>query len=246
MQTYQILVEYNGTNFVGWQIQKNGLSIQEIIQKSLKRLTKQDIIVFGSGRTDAGVHAIEQSAHFKTDFKINDKITFVKSLNFFLLNHNVSVLNIKKKSNNFHSRHSAKKRFYKYLIISRLSPLTLDKNRAWHIKKKLNVSLIKKGAKILKKIKDFSTFRAASCGAKSPIKSLDKVSIRKIGNKIEIIFASKSFLQQQVRSMVGCLKYLGEEKWTIKKFKDVASSKKRKKCAPPAPAHGLYLQRVKY
>ena len=106
MQTYQILVEYNGTNFVGWQIQKNGLSIQEIIQKSLKRLTKQDIIVFGSGRTDAGVHAIEQSAHFKTDFKINDKITFVKSLNFFLLNHNVSVLNIKKKSK--HPEHPAR------------------------------------------------------------------------------------------------------------------------------------------
>ena len=246
MYTYQILIEYVGTNFVGWQTQKNGHSVQEILQKSLKRLMKKNTIVFGSGRTDSGVHAIEQSAHFKTDFKIKDKITFMKSLNFFLLNHNVSVLNIKKKSDNFHSRHSAKKRFYKYLIICRSSPLTLDKRRAWHIKKKLDISLIKKGARILKKTKDFSTFRAASCGAKTPIKSLDQVSIKKTGNKIEIIFASRSFLQQQVRSMVGCLKYLGEGKWTIKKFREVAFSKERKYCAPPAPAYGLYLQRVKY
>jgi|TARA_B110000444_G_C18832171_1_gene593838 tRNA pseudouridine38-40 synthase len=245
-KTYQILIEYVGTRYVGWQKQKNGISVQEILQKVLKKLTKKDIIIFGSGRTDAGVHAIEQSAHFKTNYKINNKLNFIKSLNYFLLDYDISILNIIKRKNNFHSRHSAKKRMYKYIIINRQSSLSLEKNRAWYLRKKLNISLMKKGSEILKSIKDFSTFRASSCSAKSPIKTLEKVSIKKNIDKIEITFVSKSFLQQQVRSMVGCLKYLGEEKWSLKKFKNVAHSKKRNNCAPPAPAYGLYLKKVKY
>ena len=246
MQTYQILIEYVGTKFVGWQQQKNGLSVQEILQKVLKKLLKKEIVIFGSGRTDAGVHAIEQSAHFKTDYKIKNKYNFIKSLNFFLLNYDISILNIIKKNNNFHSRHSAKKRIYKYVIINRESSLSLDKNRAWSLRKKLNINLMKEGGKILKNIKDFSTFRSSSCSAKSPLKTLEKVIITKNINKIEITFISKSFLQQQVRSMVGCLKYLGEEKWTLEKFKKTAYSKKRNNCAPPAPPCGLYLKAVKY
>jgi len=246
MHIYQILIEYVGTKFVGWQKQKNGLSVQEILQKVLKKLTKKEIVIFGSGRTDAGVHAIEQSAHFETDYKIKNKLNFIKSLNFFLLNYDVSILDIKKKKNNFHSRHSAKKRIYKYVIINRHSPLSLEKNRAWYLRKKLNINLMQEGGKILKNIKDFSTFRSSSCSAKSPLKTLEKVIIKKNINKIEITFVSKSFLQQQVRSMVGCLKYLGEEKWTLEKFKKVAYSKKRNNCAPPAPPCGLYLKGVKY
>jgi tRNA pseudouridine38-40 synthase len=246
MNNYQILVEYIGTKFVGWQIQKNGISVQEVIQKALRRVTKEKISILGSGRTDAGVHAIAQSASFTTNYKVKNKLNFIKSLNFFLSKYDVSILKINKKNKFFHARHSATKRIYKYFIINRDASLSLDKERAWNFRKKLDIELMKKGANILQGTKDFSTFRASSCSAKSPIKTLEKVKIRKSKDKIEIVFISKSFLQQQVRSMVGCLKYLGEKKWSLFKFKDVMLSKKRSRCAPPAPAHGLYLFKVDY
>ena len=246
MFTYQILIEYDGSNYSGWQIQKNANSIQEIIQKTLKKIFNEKINIFGSGRTDKGVHATEQSAHFSTNIKIRNKEILLNSLNFFLRNHNISILDLRKKSENFHARHSAKLRTYKYIIVNRQANLVLKKNRAWHIKKKLDVNLMKKGGRLLTGTKDFSTFRAASCGAQSPIKTMKNVKIKKIKNKIEIYFSSQSFLQQQVRSMVGCLKYLGEKKWNLKKFRMVMNSRKRKNCAPPAPPYGLYLIKVKY
>ena len=246
MFTYQIRVEYLGTNFVGWQFQKNGLSIQEVLETALSKCLKDNIRITGSGRTDSGVHAIEQSAHFKTKNKINKRGIFVNSVNFFLKKHPVSILNIQKRSNNFHARHSAKERTYKYFIINRLSTLAIDKNKAWHIKKKLDVKLMKKGAAILKGKHNFSTFRASNCQAKSPIKTLKKPLVKKSKNKIVFTFQSKSFLQQQVRSMVGSLKYLGEGKWDLKEFQKAFLSKKRSMCAPPAPAHGLYLVKVRY
>jgi len=246
MHTYQILIEYDGKKFVGWQIQKNGISIQEILQNALKRYFRKKITIFGSGRTDKGVHALEQSAHFTIDNKIKHKANFIKSLNFFLSTHNISIISVKKRNNNFHARHSAKKRTYKYIIINRAASLALEKNRAWNIRKKLDIDLIKKSAKILIGTRDFSTFRSSSCSAKSPIRTLEKVKIKKTKNRIEILFVSKSFLQQQVRSMVGCLKYVGEKKWSLKKFEEITLSKKRSNCAPPAPAAGLYLYKVNY
>ena len=246
MFTQQIIVEYLGTNFVGWQIQKNGLSVQEVLEKVLSKCLKEKIKVIGSGRTDSGVHASEQSAHFKTKHKINDKNIFINSVNYFLSKYSVSILDIKKRQSKFHARHSANERVYKYFIINRRSSLVLEKNKAWHIKKKLNVKIMKKGADILKGTHNFSTFRASSCQAKSPIKTMKKAIIKKNKDRIVLTFQSKSFLQQQVRSMVGSLKYLGEGKWDLNDFKKAFSSKKRAKCAPPAPAHGLYLTKVIY
>ena len=246
MFTYQIKVEYLGTNFVGWQIQKNGLSVQEVLEKALSKFLKNKISIMGSGRTDAGVHANEQSAHFRIKRIIDDKDMFINSMNFFLSKYPVTILSIKKKSNKFHARHSASKRIYKYFIINRRSSLVLEKNKAWHIKKKLNVKLMKKGIKILIGTHNFSTFRSSSCESKSPIKTLMKAAIKIEKNKIIFTFASKSFLQQQIRSMVGSLKYLGEGKWNLKDFKKAFKSKKRSMCAPTAPPHGLYLYKVKY
>ena len=246
MFTYQINVEYLGTNFVGWQIQKNGLSVQEVLEKVLSKFLKDKIRVMGSGRTDAGVHASEQSAHFKTKYKIMDKNVFINSINFFLSKYPISILDIKKRSNKFHARHSAIERIYKYFIINRNSSLVLEKNKAWHIKKKLDIKIMRKGAEILRGTHNFSTFRASSCQAKSPIKTIKKAMIKKNKNKIVLTFQSKSFLQQQVRAMVGCLKYLGEGKWSLKKFKQIMLSKNRANCAPPAPAYGLYLFKVNY
>ena len=245
MQRYQIKVEYDGTNFVGWQYQKNGLSIQEILQKAIFQFSREKVTVTGAGRTDAGVHATCQIAHFDLKKKIKKK-NFILGVNQYIGNNTVTVLNIKKTNNKFHSRFDAKKRTYQYVIINRQSPLALQKNKAWHIRKKLDLKAMKKGAKLLLGTHDFSIFRASSCGAKSPIKTLKKVSIKKNKERIILKFTSKSFLQQQVRSMVGCIKFLGESKWKIDIFKKIFKSKKRSNCAPPAPPCGLYLTKISY
>ena len=142
MHRYQILIEYEGTNFKGWQIQKKGKTVQGLIQKKISTLLKEKIILLGSGRTDAGVHAIEQSAHFDCKSKINQPKRFLKSVNYFLNKDHVALLKIKKKNNNFHSRFSAKMRIYKYIIINRLSGLVLEKNRGWHVIKDLDLDLV--------------------------------------------------------------------------------------------------------
>ena len=246
MARYQLLIEYVGTNFRGWQIQKKGSTIQGLIQKKLSKLLKEKIILNGSGRTDAGVHAIEQSAHFDCKKEIIDLTKFLKSINYFLNNKGIAIIKIKKKSNQFHSRFSAKQRIYKYIIFNQISAPVIEKQRGWHVRKPLDLELIKKGAKKLLGTNDYSTFRSSSCHAKSPIRTIKTIKIKSIKNKIEIEFKSQSFLQQQVRSMVGCLKYLGEKKWDIKTFDKIFKSKKRVLCAPPAPPQGLYLLRVVY
>jgi len=246
MHRYQILVEYVGTKYVGWQKQLKGKSIQKEIENNLSKLLKQKIIVYGSGRTDAGVHALEQSAHFDTKLNIKEVQRLIKSLNFFLNPKKISIINIYKRKKQFHARYSVKERIYKYFIINRLAAPTLENERAWHIRKKLDIKLLKEGAKKLVGTHDFSTFRASNCYAKSPVKKINRIKIKNIDKKIQIEFRSKSFLRNQVRSMVGCLKYLAENKWNMKKFENVFKSKKRKNCAPPAPAHGLYLAKVIY
>ena len=245
MQRYKIKIEYDGTPFVGWQFQKNGLSIQEVLQNAIYQFSNEKVMVTGAGRTDAGVHATCQIAHFDLEKKIKKK-NFILGVNQYIGNNPVTVLNIKKVNNKFHSRFDAKERTYQYVIINRQSPLALQKNKAWHIRKKLDLKAMKKGAKLLLGTHDFSTFRASSCAAKSPIKTLDKISIKKNKESIIIKFISKSFLQQQVRSMVGCMKYLAEGKWKFDKFSDAFLSKKRSNCAPPAPSCGLYLTKISY
>ena len=246
MFRYQLLIEYVGTNFRGWQIQKKGSTIQGLIQEKLTKLLKQKIILNGSGRTDTGVHAIEQSAHFDCENEIIDLTKFLKSINHFLNEEGIAIIKIKKRSNKFHSRFSAKQRIYKYIIFNQISTPVIEKRRGWHVRKPLDLDLIKIGAKKLVGTNDYSTFRSSSCHAKSPIRTIRSIKVKSLKNKIEIEFNSQSFLQQQVRSMVGCLKYLGEKKWDLKKFNKVFQSKKRTLCAPPAPPEGLFLAKVIY
>jgi len=246
MARYQLLIEYVGTDFRGWQIQKKGSTIQGFIQEKLTKLLKEQIILNGSGRTDSGVHAIEQSAHFDCKNEISDLIKFLKSINHFLNDQGIAITKIKKRNNKFHSRFSAKQRVYKYIIFNQISAPVIEEKRGWHVRKPLDIELIKKGAKKLVGTYDYSTFRSSSCHAKSPIRTIKSIKIRSLKNKIEIEFKSQSFLQQQVRSMVGCLKYLGEKKWDLKTFDKVFKSKKRVLCAPPAPPEGLFLARVIY
>ena len=245
MQRYKIKIEYEGTPFVGWQFQKNGQSVQEVLQKAIFNFSKENVIVTGAGRTDSGVHAFAQIAHFDLKKKIQKK-NLLPAINQNISNKSVTVLKINRVNKNFHARHDAKKRTYLYLIINRQSPLALQKNKAWHIRKNLDVNSMKTGAKILMGTHNFSTYRAASCGAKSPIRTMEKILIKKNKDKITLQFTSRSFLQQQVRSMVGCIKYLGEGKWNLDDFKYSFKSKNRSKCAPPAPACGLYLKKISY
>ena len=245
MQRYKIKIEYDGTPFVGWQFQKNGQSVQEVLQKAIFNFSKENVIVTGAGRTDSGVHALSQVAHFDLKKKIQKK-NLLPAINQNISNKSVTVLKINRVNKKFHARHDAQKRTYEYLIVNRQSPLTLQKNKAWHIRKKLDIKAMKKGAKFLLGTHDFSTYRAASCGAKSPVRTMEKILIKKNKDKIFLQFTSRSFLQQQVRSMVGCIKYLGEGKWSIDTFQKIFKSKKRSKCAPPAPACGLYLKNIIY
>ncbi len=246
MNRYQILIEYVGTSYSGWQIQKKGKTIQGEIQKIISKILKEKVNIIGSGRTDSGVHALEQSAHFDTSAKIKDSNKFLKSINHFLSRYGIIILELKKRELTFHSRYSAKARIYKYVILNRKSGSVLKNKRCWHIIKKLNLEMMKKGAKKLIGTKDFSTFRSSGCSAKTPVRTIKSIKFLTKKNIIEIEIKAQSFLQNQVRSMVGCLKYVGEKKWSIHKFDKIIKSKKRINCAPPAPAEGLYLIKVIY
>ncbi len=206
---------------------KKGSTIQGLIQQHLTKLLKEKIILNGSGRTDAGVHANAQSAHFDCQKKILDLTKFLKSINHFLNNKGIAITQIKKRSEKFHSRFSAKLRIYRYVIFNQISAPVIENGRGWHVRKILDVNLMQKGAKKLLGTHDYSTFRSSSCHAKSPIRTIKSIKIKALKNKIEIEFKSQSFLQQQVRSMVGCLKYLGEKKWDLKTFDKVFKSKKK-------------------
>ena len=246
MNRYQILIEYVGTNHNGWQVQRKGKTIQGRIQNTISKIFKKKVNIIGSGRTDSGVHALEQSAHFDTSTKIKDNYKFLKSINHFLSRYGISILDLKKRKLTFHARYSAKARVYKYVILNRKSGSVLKNKRCWHIIKKLNLAMMKKGAKKLIGTKDFSTFRSSSCSAKTPVRTIKSIKFLTKKDIIEIEIKAQSFLQNQVRSMVGCLKYVGEDKWSIQKFDKIIKSKKRINCAPPAPAEGLYLTKVIY
>ena len=246
MHRYQIIIEYDGTNHSGWQSQKNAKSIQKEIEKILFKILKAKVNIYGSGRTDAGVHSKNQSAHFDYKKLISNKYKFIASMNYFLNKKNISIKKIVKRNKQFHARHSAKEREYEYIILNRDAPPILDKNKVWYLRSHLDIKLLKKAAKILIGTHNFNAFRSANCQAKSPIRTLKKLKVTKKKDKIFFTLRSRSFLRNQVRSIVGCLKCVGEKKWTIKDLEKVLKSKNRNSCAPPAPAQGLYLSKIIY
>ena len=243
---YQIIIEYLGQSFVGWQKQKNSISVQAVVEKALHKTFKSKVKLIGSGRTDSGVNAMQQSANFYLKKKIKDNYPILQSINFYLKKYDVTILKIQRRNQKFHARHSAKKRVYEYIILNRLAKPVIDKNRSWHVKKKLDLEKMKKAIKYFYGTHDFTAFRASSCSAKSPVRTIDYVNVKRKKEKIIINFKSRSFLQKQVRSMVGCLKYVGENKWKPERIKKILLSKKRDECAPPAPPDGLFLKKIFY
>jgi tRNA pseudouridine38-40 synthase len=245
MPRYKMTIEHDGTNFCGWQKQKDGISIQEELEKALFVFAHEESEIYGSGRTDAGVHAYGQVAHFDLSNEIN-VFSARASFNALVRPHAIGVLDIQQVSNDFHARFSAKERTYIYKILNRRAPAILDKNRVWHIGLPLDVPSMQKAALLLLGKHDFSTFRDSECQAKSPIKTLNELTITKRGDYVFFLVKARSFLHHQVRNMVGSLVEVGLNRWNITDFKKAFEACDRTKGGPTAPACGLYFQSIEY
>jgi tRNA pseudouridine38-40 synthase len=245
MPRYRVTLEYDGTPFVGWQVQAVGVSVQGRLAEAIYRLTGERVAVYGAGRTDAGVHALGQVAHFDLA-RDWPAATVLAAVNFHLKPEPVAILDCTLAADGFDARRSALARHYRYRILVRAAPPVLDRSRVWWVPRGLQVERMVAAAPALVGRHDFTTFRAAGCQAKSPVKTLDRLELRREGEEIHIEASARSFLHNQVRSMVGSLKLVGEGKWTPADLATALSARNRSACGPVAPAQGLYLVRVDY
>ena len=245
MPRYKLIIEYDGTPFVGWQAQDNGVSVQGVLADAIAAFAGERAAVSGAGRTDAGVHALGQVAH--VDFtKDWDNDTVRDASNFHLRPQPVAVLSAERVAPDFDARFSARKRHYVYRIVNRRADLTLDQNRVWRVPRPLDAAAMHDAAQLLIGRHDFTTFRAAECQAKSPLKTLDRLDVARRAEEIEVRASARSFLHTQVRSMVGSLALVGEGKWSPDDLGRALMAKDRTVCGPLAPPDGLYLLRVDY
>lgn len=246
MPRYKLLIEYDGVPFHGWQRQGPGLpSVQEAIEKALFSLTGETLTLRGAGRTDTGVHATGQVAHI--DLAKDWRPAVVRDgLNAHIRPNPVTILDVEAVPDTFDSRFSAKGRHYLYRIIDRRTPLAIERERAWHIRDRLDVEAMNEAAKRLLGHHDFTTFRAANCQSKSPMKTLDRLEATRIGDLVEVRASARSFLHNQVRSMVGSLERVGIGKWTADDLEAALLAADRARCGPVAPPWGLYLTQVDY
>ena len=245
MPRYKLTIEYDGTPFVGWQIQDNGPSVAGAITEAFARFAGETPKVSGAGRTDAGVHALGQVAHVDLGKDI-DADTIRDALDAHLRPNPVAILNVEAVAGDFDARFSARARHYRYRIVNRRADLALDRDRAWRIVKPLDAAAMHEAAQRLVGHHDFTTFRSTECQAKSPVKTLDRLNVSREGDEIRIQTSARSFLHNQVRSMVGSLVQVGEGKWSAGDLGKALDAKSRAACGPVAPAAGLYLVRVDY
>ncbi len=244
---YKITIEYDGTNLFGWQKQNEGVSVQYYLEEALKGFSHQTIDVFGAGRTDAGVHALGQVAHFDLETSM-DLFHIREAFNARLriLEAPVSVIEVEEVSSEFHARFSAIGRGYIYRLLNRRAPTVLLRDRVWTVGYPLDVDKMREGAKYLLGHHDFTSFRGAGCQALSPVKTLDKLEIVTNGDEIDFIVEARSFLYHQVRNMVGTLKSVGDGKFAPEDVKTILEAKNRAIAGATAPACGLYLNKVMY
>lgn len=244
---YKITIEYDGTTTLGWQRQLDGTSIQEYLETVLEMLNGSHSEIASAGRTDAGVHALGQVAHIDMNRDIQPwKIREAFNAHLRQLNAPVSILEVEPVSDDFHARFSAKGRGYIYKILNRRAPSVLEKDRVWWVPYPLDVEKMRAGARYLLGHHDFTSFRAAACQAKSPVKTLDKLDIETCGNHIIFTVEARSFLHHQVRNIVGTLKMVGDGHLEPEDIKRILEACDRKQAGPTAPACGLYLNKVVY
>ena len=245
MPRYRVTLEYDGTPFVGWQVQAVGVSVQGRLTEAIAKLSGETVSVRGAGRTDAGVHAKGQVAHFDIA-RAWPPDTVRSAVNFHLKPDPIAVLDCAVVTDAFDSRFSATARHYTYRILARSAPPVLDRDRVWWVPQRLDCAAMDQAARQLVGRHDFTTFRAADCQAKSPIKTLDRLSVVADDEEVEIVASARSFLHNQVRSLVGSLKLVGEGKWSPRDLGAALQARDRRACGPVAPARGLYLMRVDY
>ena len=245
MPRYKLTIEYDGTEFSGWQRQANGASIQQALEEALFALSGETPTVHGAGRTDAGVHAMGQVAHvdLKRDWR---GWRLREAINAHLVPHPVAVLEAEGAADHFDARRSAVMRHYLYRIVNRRAPLTFERGRAWHVKRDLDAAAMQEAARALIGRHDFSTFRDSQCQAKSPVRTLARLDVAREGDRVEFSVAALSFLHRQVRSMVGSLVEVGLGKWRAADLRSALEAADRSRCGQVAPACGLYLARVDY
>ncbi|HSQ98076.1 MAG TPA: tRNA pseudouridine(38-40) synthase TruA [Rickettsiales bacterium] len=253
---YKIIIEYDGTNYSGWQRQKDNFSIQESIEKAIQLFSGETVVVYGCGRTDAGVHALGQVAHFDLT-KEYEPSKVVLAINFYLkyntcaksdknaVTQDITILDCEIVDENFHARFSAKKRYYKYRILNRQQPSAID-YKMWHIGKKLDFEKMQEALPLFIGKKDWTSFRDTECQAKSPIKTIDKVSLTKNGDEIIFEIEAKSFLHHMVRNIVGTLVDVGLNKITVEELNEIIEAKDRTKAGPTASPQGLFFVLVQY
>jgi tRNA pseudouridine38-40 synthase len=245
MPRFRLTLEYDGTGLVGWQRQENGPSVQQHLEEAVTRFCGDTVAVLAAGRTDAGVHALGQVVHVDLSREATAD-TLRDALNFHLKPASIAVLDAVPVGEDFHARFSARERRYLYRIVNRRAPLTVDKNRAWWVPPRLDAAAMHQAAQILVGHHDFTSFRAADCQAKSPIKTLDMLDVTRGQDEIRIEVKARSFLHHQVRNMVGTLRLVGEGKWTPGDVETALNARDRTKAGPSAPACGLYLVGVEY
>lgn len=245
MPRYKVTIEYDGTPFSGWQRQADRPSVQQALEEAIERFSGERVTTQAAGRTDAGVHALGQVAHFDLSREW-DPFRIREALNYHLRPNSVGIIEAEAVPETFEARFSAKARHYEYRILNRRAPPVIERNHVWHVPMALDVEAMDYAAGLILGTHDFTTFRSSECQAKSPIRTIDVFSVRGEPEHIVITASARSFLHHQVRSMVGSLKLVGEGKWTPKKFRAVLDSKDRSKCGAMAPSSGLYLTRADY
>ena len=245
MPRYRITLEYDGTPFVGWQVQASGVSVQGRLTDAIGKFSGESVSLRGAGRTDAGVHAQGQVAHFDLA-RAWPTHTVQAAVNFHLKPDPIAIVACAIAADDFDARFSAVARHYRYRILARLAPPVLDRDRVWWVPQPLDAAPMAEAAMSLLGRHDFTTFRAAGCQAKSPIKTLDRLQVTAAGEEIRIEACARSFLHSQVRSMVGSLKLVGEGKWAPVDLRRALDARDRSACGPVAPASGLCLLRVDY
>ena len=245
MPRYKLTVEYDGRPFSGWQIQADQLTVQGLLTAAVEALSGDKTLVQGAGRTDAGVHARAQVAHADLT-KEWDTDTIRDALNAHLRPHPIAILAAERAADDFNARTSAIRRHYLYRIINRRADLTLEAGRAWRVPRPLDAAAMHKAAQRLIGKHDFTTFRSTECQAKSPVKTLDILKVERSGEDVYVTSVARSFLHNQVRSMVGSLVPVGEGKWSPDDLAKALEARDRAACGPVAPPDGLYLINVEY
>jgi tRNA pseudouridine38-40 synthase len=245
MPRFRLTIEYEGSQYSGWQRQDNAPSVQEALEEAIFNLSTERVTVTGAGRTDAGVHARGQVAHFDLEKEFSAD-TIRDALNAHLRPQPIAVVEAARAAVDFHARFSALMRHYEYRILCRRAPPALDRGFVWHVERKLDADAMHNAAQILVGKHDFTTFRSVQCQAKDPIKTLDKLDVSRRGEEIAIYARARSFLHHQVRSFAGSLKLVGEGKWSAKDLQAALNARDRSACGPVAPAEGLTLLKVDY